>query len=339
MARLKAEFLQQYYDANRIPLRSLMIANINRINQWASPFSGIYNFFLTTRPLSGLIKRIAGFAVKRSIPKLHRSTLEKWYRKNKRFELDRITGDVPKGKVYLFCDEFTNYNDVPVGIKTIKLLNRLGYEVEIPKHRESGRTWFSKGLVKKARYYANENVTTLKDLVSANTPLLGIEPSAILGFRDEYPDIVDEELQTAAEHMAPHCLMIDEFIDREMESGKISRTLFTDEKRLIKLHGHCHQKSIASQVPTKRMLSFPDNYTVEIIPSGCCGMAGAFGYEKEHYQLSMEVGELVLFPEVRKQPDEVTIAAPGTSCRHQIKDGTGRIAKHPVEILWEALKR
>jgi Fe-S oxidoreductase len=338
MARLKAEFLQQYYDANRIPLRSLLIANINRINQVASRFHWIYNLFLTTKPLSGLVKWMAGFAVKRSIPKLHRQTLQKWYRTNKRFELDRMPDGAQKGKVYLFCDEFTNFNDVQVGIMAIRLLNHIGYEVVIPRHRESGRSWFSKGLVKKARYFANENVKTLKDIISEDAPLIGIEPSAILGFRDEYPDLVDEALKNAADNLAPHCMMIDEFIDREMERGRIPRSLFTDEKKHIKLHGHCHQKSIASQVPTKRMLSFPENYTVEVIPSGCCGMAGAFGYEKEHYEVSMQIGELVLFPEVRKQPGEVMIAAPGTSCRHQIKDGTGRTALHPVEILWNALK-
>ncbi len=338
MARLKAEFLQQYYDARGVPLRSRLIANFSKINELAARVPGVYNFFLRVQPFSSLSKLAAGFAIKRSIPKIHAHTLKSWYKANKRDEINRIPGPYPKGKVFLFCDEFTNYNDVPVGIAAIQLLNRLGYEVEIPTHLESGRTWFSKGLVKKARYLANRNVQLLRGHISEDTPLVGIEPSAILGFRDEYPDIVDEEIKQAADRIAPNCLLIDEFIDREMEKGIIPKELFTRDKRLIKLHGHCHQKSIASLVPTKRMLSFPDNYSVEVIPSGCCGMAGSFGYEKEHYELSMQIGELVLFPEVRKQPEEVIIAAPGTSCRHQIKDGTGRTAKHPVEILWEAMQ-
>jgi Fe-S oxidoreductase len=132
--------------------------------------------------------------------------------------------------------------------------------------------------------------------------------------------------------------MIDEFLDHIFQKGLVEKSCFSEEKRLIKLHGHCHQKALASIVPTKRILSFPPNYVVESIPSGCCGMAGSFGYEKEHYGLSMEIGELVLFPTIRKQPEEVLIAAPGTSCRHQIKDGTGRLARHPVEILWEAMQ-
>jgi Fe-S oxidoreductase len=178
----------------------------------------------------------------------------------------------------------------------------------------------------------------LKDLISEETPLIGIEPSAILTFRDEYPDLVSEELVEDAKKLAKNALMIDEFIAREIDKKKINSKQFTANSKLIKLHGHCQQKAIGSLIPTKKMLSLPQNYTVQLIPSGCCGMAGSFGYEKEHYELSMKIGELVLFPTVRQQPDEVVIAAPGTSCRHQIHDGTGRKALHPVEILWEALE-
>ena len=131
--------------------------------------------------------------------------------------------------------------------------------------------------------------------------------------------------------------MLDEFIVRELDAGRIDAGRFTSEKRLIKLHGHCFQKALASVVPTVRALEIPANYEVRMIPSGCCGMAGSFGYEREHYELSMKIGELVLFPTIRGQAEEVIIAAPGTSCRHQIKDGTGRTALHPVEILWAAM--
>ena len=137
--------------------------------------------------------------------------------------------------------------------------------------------------------------------------------------------------------MAANFLLIFEFIAREIEKGTISKEQFTKEKRTIKLHGHCQQKALSSVNPSVKLLSLPENYTVETIPSGCCGMAGSFGYEKEHYDLSMNIGELVLFPAIRKQTDEVLIAAPGTSCRHQIKDGTGKKALHPVEVLWDAM--
>jgi Fe-S oxidoreductase len=185
---------------------------------------------------------------------------------------------------------------------------------------------------------ANANVRMLKELVTDKSPLIGIEPSGILSFRDEYPDLVESGLKEDAVRLGKNCLMIDEFIAGEIEAGRITADQFSVEPVSIKLHGHCHQKALASTTATRKMLSLPKNYKVEEIPSGCCGMAGSFGYEKEHYDLSMKVGEMVLFPAVRSATPETIIAAPGTSCRHQIKDGTGKEALHPVEVLYRALR-
>ncbi len=239
--------------------------------------------------------------------------------------------------MYLFCDEFTNYNDTEIGIKTILLLEKLGYTVIIPRHLESGRTWLSKGLIREAQKIINRNIALLSPLVSAETPLIGIEPSAILTFRDEYIDLADDAQFEAAKAMSKYVYTIDEFIAAEIDKGNISKAQFTTQQRNIILHGHCQQKALSSVAGTVKLLSFPENYTVETIPSGCCGMAGSFGYEKEHYELSMKIGEQVLFPAVRKQSAGTLIAAPGTSCRHQVKDGTGKKALHPVEILYDAL--
>jgi len=177
----------------------------------------------------------------------------------------------------------------------------------------------------------------LKDLINDETPLIGVEPSAILTFRDEYIDLVDDQLWDAAKALAKNVKLIDEFIAEEIANKKIDSSLFSKEHKKIQLHGHCQQKAIGSLQASVSILSLPENYSVEVIPSGCCGMAGSFGYEKEHFELSQQIGELVLFPTVRKQADDVLIAAPGTSCRHQIKDGTGKKALHPVEILYAAL--
>jgi Fe-S oxidoreductase len=174
-------------------------------------------------------------------------------------------------------------------------------------------------------------------LISAETPLIGIEPSAILTFRDEYIDLADDDQFEAAKQLAANVFTVEEFIASEIGKGTIKKEQFRDEKRLIKLHGHCQQKALSSIAPSVKMLSLPENYSVEVIPSGCCGMAGSFGYEKEHYDLSMKIGELVLFPAVRNRTVDTIIAAAGTSCRHQIKDGTKVKALHPVEILWNAL--
>jgi Fe-S oxidoreductase len=298
----------------------------------ASIAPGVFNFLVKNNATAGLFKRFAGFAQGRSIPELNRMPLRRWHRVHA-----NRNGRFPNGRVFLFCDEFTNFNDEHVGIKAVRLLNRLGYEVVIPNHVDSGRAQISKGLLRDAQKLAIRNVELLKDVISSESPLLGIEPSAILGFRDEVPDLVPESLVQAAEALAKHALLIDEFIAREADRGRIRREAFTQEARTIKLHGHCHQKALASVTPSVKALELPANYKVQVIPSGCCGMAGSFGYEEEHFDISMKIGGLVLLPAVRSAPAETIIAAPGTSCRHQIKDGTGRIAHHPAEILHDAL--
>jgi Fe-S oxidoreductase len=342
VAKLKAEFLQHYYDANGVPFRSRLIANFTKSARLGAMMPGLYNFAMTNSFISKMIKRISGFAEERSMPVMYKVTLEKWYNKNKLSKKsERLASSPPLGDggktVNFFCDEFTNYNDTEIGIKAITLLERLGYTVIIPKHIESGRAWLSKGLLRDAKKIANTNIELLKNIITADAPLIGIEPSAILTFRDEYIDLATDENFAAAKALSKNVFLIDEFIAAEIEKGNISKEQFTKEKKLIQLHGHCQQKALSSVAPSVKLLSLPENYTVETIPSGCCGMAGSFGYEKEHYELSMKVGELVLFPTVRKQAAEVIIAAPGTSCRHQVKDGTGRKALHPVEILYEAL--
>lgn len=334
IAKLKAEFLQHYHDANGISFRTRIISEFTRSNRLASLAPWAWNFLFGTEITRRLLNRIIGFHPDRTIPLLHPTTLRRWARKERK---ERPGDPKDRKRVFLFADEFTEYNDVPIGRKAIQLLEKLGYEVIIPDHLESARVWLSKGQLRKAREIAVENVRLLAPLVSEETPLIGIEPSAILSFRDEYPDLVPLEIRPLARSLARHCLMFEEFITREADAGRIRRDAFTNTPRVIRLHGHCFQKAIASVVPTVRALELPENYDVRLIPSGCCGMAGSFGYEKEHYDVSMKIGELILFPTVREQSESVLIAAPGTSCRHQIHDGTGRRAFHPAEILHEAL--
>jgi len=359
VARLKAEWQQHYYDANGVPLRSRIIANFATTMKWASKVPRLYNAVVTYYITSGLVKRLAGFAPQRSLPTLHGTTLVAWHAKHGNkigingrarplgapSESSQASGrpsgpalpPFPHGRVHLFCDESTNYSDAAIGIKAVELLNRLGYEVIIPPHLESGRAQISKGLVRDAQAIAIRNVELLKEVVTAKTPLIGLEPSGILGFRDEYPDLVPDRLLDAANALAKNALLIDEFIAREAAAGRIRPDQFHPAERTIKLHGHCHQKALSSLTPTVQMLELPAGHKVTVIPSGCCGMAGSFGYETEHFALSQQIGELVLFPAVRAAAGDVLIAAPGTSCRHQIKDGTGRTALHPVEILHAAL--
>lgn len=329
VAKMKAEFLQQYYDVNGAPFRSKLIANFTKSQQLGSMVAPVYNFFAQTPLFSNVIKQIVGFAPARSLPAVSGTTLKQWVK--------RQSPTHKQKKVYLFCDEFTDYNDTEIGITAYKLLTALGYEVLVPPHKESGRTYLSKGFVKEAKVLANKNISLLKGLINEHTPLIGIEPSAILTFRDEYLSLVDKDQMEDALRIAKSALMIDEFLMQEVEKGNIHPEQFTSEQQSIKLHGHCYQKAFHLVGVTERLLSLPLNYTVEVIPSGCCGMAGSFGYEKEHYDISMKVAELVLLPAVRSAAENVMIAAAGTSCRHQIKDGVGRKSYHPIEILYKAL--
>ena len=339
VAKLKAEFLQHYYDANGVPFRSKLIANYESSSRLGSFVPGLYNFMMTAPGISHVVKTMSGFAARRSMPTLYKTTLRSWAGK-RTMSSKNGSGNHFKSfnrRVYLFCDEFTNYNDTETGIKAIQLLERLGYEVIIPEHIESGRAWLSKGLIREAKKIANKNIQSLSPLINERSPLIGIEPSAILTFRDEYIDLATDEQLEQARKLSANVYLIDEFISMEIQKGNIMPSSFTTAHKKIKLHGHCQQKALSSVAASVKMLSLPENYLVEIIPSGCCGMAGSFGYEKEHYDLSMKIGELVLFPAVRDANDDILIAAPGTSCRHQIKDGTGKKAMHSVEILYDAL--
>ncbi len=335
VAMMKAEFLQQYYKSNGVPFRTRMIGNFELNMKLASLAPSIYNFLMSNNFTSSVAKKIMGIAPKRNFPLVYKITLRQWAKEN--LESLQPKNESIKGKLNLFCDEYTNFNDTEVGIKAIKLLTKLGYFVTLPDHIESGRTFLSKGLLEEAKKVAKKNVALLKDVVKEDVPLIGIEPSAILGFRDEYPLLVDQDQKAAAQHLAKNSFLIDEFISKEIDAGRISKDSFTKETRKVKLHGHCHQKALSSVDHSKKLLSLPENYVVAVIPSGCCGMAGSFGYEEEHYDVSMNVGELVLFPAVRNATEDTIIAAPGTSCRHQIHDGTGRDAKHTLEVLYEAL--
>jgi len=334
IAKIKSEFLQHWYDKHGIPLRTRLIANISDINQIGSIAPSLFNLFVKNHVTGTILKKVTGFATERSIPTLYNQTLKKWISKN----LSEINPENPISSVCLFIDEFTNYNDTEIGIAVIKLLTRLNYRVVITGHEVSARTYISKGLIRRAQKTIRKNIQILSGLISKELPLVGIEPSAILGFKDEYPELAGDDLKEMAEKIACNSYMIDEFIAGEFKAGKIDRNIFIKEKAEVLLHAHCQQKAIISSASSIAMLSIPSNYSVTEIPSGCCGMAGSFGYEKEHFELSNKIGELILFPEVRNSGENTIIAAPGTSCRHHIKDGTGRIALHPAVVLYKALK-
>ena len=323
VAALKSEFLYQYQEENGYSFRNTMFANNVKYNKIGSLVPGLTNLVLNTY----LTKSIMGISLKRSIPKLTPKTLKAWYKKQTHSSSQKI--------VYVFCDEFTNFYDTEIGKDTITVLKRLGYNPTFINHPESGRSFISKGFLKEAKALANENVSIFKELITEETPLVGIEPSAILTFRDEYIRLADDV--NSATVISKNTFTIEEFILKEFESGNIRTNQFSAEEKLVKIHGHCHQKALSSTHATFSILNIPKNYKPTIMNTGCCGMAGSFGYEKEHYKVSMQVGEDTLFPKIRNTSKEIEIVAAGTSCRHQIYDGTKRIAKHPITVLREAL--
>jgi len=329
VATLKAEFLYQYQKANGFSVRSKIFAFNSKLNEVGSIAPSITNF-VANLPF---VKKSIGIAPQRQVPLLAPKSFRKWYEKNKKQTENKF---FQNGKVYLFCDEFTNHYDVSVGIDAYELLTELGYEVLITDHEESGRAFISKGFLEEAKEIANKNVNHFAGLVSENVPLIGIEPSAILTFRDEYIRLANDK--AGAEKVAKNTFTIEEFFKREITTGKMNSDQFSDAGKTIKIHGHCHQKSLSNIEASFAMLNLPKNNSVTIYNSGCCGMAGSFGYEKEHYEISMQMGEDTLFPKIRATESTTAIAAAGTSCRHQIFDGTNRKAMHPVTILRDCLK-
>ena len=334
MATLKAEFLYQYQEANGYSWRNKFFAYSTTFNAFGSKMPNLSNFLFKNVFTSTLIKNMLGIAKSRNLPLLSKQTFRNWFQTLAQSNMPAN----PIKKVYLFVDEFTNYLDAALGIETVLLLQQLNYAVQIVSHQESGRTFISKGLLKQAKAKANANVRIFSELISAETPLIGLEPSALLTFRDEYPKLVDANLKGKALALAPHVLLLDEFVSSEYKAKNILSSQFTSKAKEIKIHVHCHHKSLANQASLFEMLNIPKNYKVSLMNTTCCGMAGSFGYEKEHYDVSMKIGEVAVFPKVLNTELSTTIVANGTSCRHQIKDGTDREAVAPVTVLFKALK-
>ena len=327
VATLKAEFLYQYYKDNKPSVRDRAFAFNAQLNKLGSILPWVTN----SKIMGYVIKKALNIASERRLPKVHNFNFDTYL--NKAIQNNRTKNRNDK-KVVLYIDEFTRYMDVSIGKDAIDLLVGLGYS-PILYYGDSGRSFISKGFLEQAQKYANLNTKALKQYVERQIPILGIEPSAILSFRDEYLRMVKDV--GGAKKLAINSFIMEEFLAAEIKNGQITSDQFTKEQRTIKYHVHCHQKSQSDTKVSFDVLNLPTNYQVTLINSGCCGMAGSFGYEKEHYQVSMQMGEIRLFPSIRKAADQCTIVANGTSCRHQINDGTSVSAIHPISLLKEAL--
>ena len=328
IATMKAEFQYQYQEVNGYSIKDRLIAHNIKLNRYASIWPGLSNALFRSAIFGPIIKKISGIAPERDLPKVSSVNFNQYLKEvmNKTLRT--------KKKVILFVDEFTRYWDTDVGKDAIEVLAKLGYDVRL-EYGISGRSFISKGFLKEAQKQAKINIEKFYTYAEKGYPIIGLEPSALLTFRDEYKRFhLDSE---KVEKVATQSFLIEEFLAREIEEGQLESNLFTADKCEVKIHSHCHQKALSNQKATFDVLNLPINYKVSIINSGCCGMAGSFGYEKEHFELSMNIGDLNLFPAIRNSDGQAIIAANGTSCRHQIFDGTKRKAYHPISILKQAL--
>jgi Fe-S oxidoreductase/FAD/FMN-containing dehydrogenase len=324
MAKLKYEFLAHYNAANGASLRSRMFANIHTLSQMASLAPTLVNRALTSPALRRAMDRFAGVDVRRKLPLFARQTFESWFSK-------RVpASDGSSGRVILFHDTFINYNYPEIGIATTQLLEAAGYHVRVVERACCGRPMISKGFPDAARQNAEFNIGKLHPFVDEGFSIVGCEPSCILTFRDEYPDLTRSH---HARDVAKASFLLEEFIVKERQAGRWKLSFNRQSTRAL-LHGHCHEKALIGSRFLKEAIAMA--YPVEEIDSGCCGMAGSFGYEREHYDVSMAIGRRRLFPAVEKNPDAIVVA-PGISCRQQVEHATGRRPLHPAEALVRAL--
>ncbi len=328
MAKLKYEFLAHYHERNGRPLRARLMAQIARANYVGSLLPAFTNRLMASRWQRQLLARL-GIAAQRPLPRLARQTFADWFKLERRAGRLRAQGT----RVLLLNDTFTNYNEPQLGVAAVRVLESLGHVVELTSFGCCGRPLISKGFLREARQRAGSAVQWLAHELHSAEAVVGLEPSCVSALKDDYLDLVGG---TDVELVAKRTMMIEEFLVSFLRAPERDRSSILDPRSSILFHGHCHQKALFGTAATLECLRLV-GYDVREIPSGCCGMAGSFGYEREHYDLSMQIGEQVLFPAVRNAEAGVEIVAEGTSCRHQIEHGTGRRARHPVELLAAAL--
>ena len=314
---MKAEVLYHYHKEHGYSWRDRLLANVRTFNEWFSFAAPLFNGFMETKTFAFFQKRM-GIASERTLPPLSKERFSRWYRRQDAMKSDK--------KVVLFSDTFTEFHSPEIGQAAVRVLNALGYEVIVFAKECCGRPLISKGMLKQAQKKAANLVKGLAPFIKQNIPIIGLEPSCLLTMRDDFQGLLQDSSLTHA------ALTFDEFIASHVKDGVLPLSLNPPEQKIL-VHGHCHQKALVGMEPTLAVLRAIPRASVKEIPSGCCGMAGAFGYEAEHYEISMKIGELHLLPAIRKSDAATLIVANGFSCRHQIAHGTNRIPMHLAEVL------
>ena len=327
MAKIKYEVLAHYHKANGLPLHRRLFGEIGALAPLGSMFSPFSNWAVNNEISKWIAEKLVGVDRRRDMPTFVRPTYEQWFQKRR----SRRTSDK---KVVLFSDTFMNYSEPSIGKAAVELLEACGFEVLLPEKRCCGRPLISEGMLDRAIENARYNIDALRGYADEGIPIIGCEPSCTSAITDDYVELINTP---DAKRVAEATCSFEEFFAQLAEKDELPLK-FSAEPRDILLHGHCHQRALVGIQPTVQMLSLPVQHNVSVIDSSCCGMAGAFGYEKAHYDLSMKIGELRLFGAVReKPPGSFTLSAAGFSCRHQLEHGTGVQPKHPIEVLRESM--
>jgi FAD/FMN-containing dehydrogenase/Fe-S oxidoreductase len=334
MAKLKTEFLAQYQQAHGTSLRTRIFGNIHTISRLTAPVAPLANLALHT-PLARPVMRLIGVHPERRLSPFVRRTFVSRWRSHLRHRAGRTRPT--RGQVVYFHDTFATYNYPRIGMAAVKLLEAAGFEVIVEERRACcGRPMLSKGLVSEARRAARRNVALFAPYAKRGIPIIGTEPSCILTLRDEYRDLLPDDPNTAI--LAEHAFMIDEFLAKLEADGELGITWNQAPGPEVFFHGHCHQKALIGVGPSLATLKAAGCQAKES-GAGCCGMAGSFGYETEHYEVSRLIGEERLFPAVKSASTETVIAVAGVSCRQQIEHFTDRSARHIAEVLASRIDR
>jgi Fe-S oxidoreductase len=328
MAKLKYEFLDAYHQKHGYPLRARLFARISTLNRLGSALAPLSNWGARLPVTRWALDRFLKIDKRRPLPPFASYTFPQWFRSRTILFEKEICG-----QVVLFNDTFMNYNYPSIGISATKLLEKAGFQVTLVDRKCCGRPMISKGFLDMATANAQYNVELLYPHVARGAYIVGCEPSCLLTLRDEYPDLLGTPEATA---VAEKALLLEEFLQMLNQDGRLDLE-FRETPKKVLFHGHCHAKALVGTSPTLEALRLVPGFQVEESDAGCCGMAGAFGYEKEHYDVSLTIGGQRLFPAVTSTDGDDEVVVNGISCRQQIQHGTGRTARHLAEVLAEAL--
>ena len=327
MAKMKAEFTHGWHQKNGVPMADKLFGRPERFYPLASAFSPIVNTLNRMFPVKKLFEWVAGIDSRRDLPEFASQSFQKWFQQN-----GNQHEPAHSKQVLLLVDIFTNYHEPQIAVSAFRLLRSLGYHVIVPGIWPTGRPQISKGLLDDAREICRENIQRFTPFTEMDMPIVGLEPSEVLTLRDEYRDLCDKSDLDLVNEIAENAFLLEEFLLSELDETSLQ----IGNGRKVYLHGHCHTKALVGNEPLMELLKRTGFEPIEL-QTGCCGMAGSFGYDKDKFDVSMQIGEQVLFPVLRELPADALVCAPGFSCRHQIADGTGMSSKHPAEILEQNL--